>query len=96
MVATPMGHDADVQRAMAPGDVEPCLAFGAACLAVIETRHGLARAGVASGPAADSFEDLVAAHEDLRQLFADGVVDGIPERALSVMVLAERTTSLLP
>ena len=76
--------------------LEACLAFGAASLAVMEASDDLSRTGVSDGPASASYDELILAHDQLRRLFAGGAVDGVPELALSVMVLAERTISLLP
>ena len=75
--------------------VEVCLAFGEASLAVHRVTEDLAVAGVSSGPVAASHEELLAAHDELRILFGAGETEGVAELALTVLVLAERTTLLL-
>jgi len=84
-----------VARAMSAEGLEACLAFGAASRAVMEVTDDLARTGVEEGPVAVSYEELLRAHDELQTLFAGGVSVGVPELALSVMVLAERTAMLL-
>jgi tRNA(Leu) C34 or U34 (ribose-2'-O)-methylase TrmL len=70
---------------------EACMAFGAAALAVADVA-----AQVADRPmdraACDLFDELEVAHHRLRALFDLG--EDVPVRALalSVLVLAERTT----
>ena len=84
-----------MSNTLTPQGLESCLAFGAASLAVMEAAEELERAGAHEGPAAASYRELATSHDRLRRLFADGATDGLPELALSVMVLAERTVSLL-
>ena len=80
---------------MTPVGLEACVAYGAAALAVMEVKHAAATADVTQGAAAGAFEDLVRAHDELSQLFANGEARSVPALALSVIVLAERVTTLL-
>ena len=70
---------------------EACMAFGAAALAVAEVG-----ALVADRPmdraTCDLFDELEAAHHRLRALFDLGEDTPVHALALSVLVLAERTT----
>jgi len=90
-----MVKNAGVPETISPQAVEACVAFGSASLAVMAAREQFARRGAAGGPAEESYQDLVLAHEELRRLFATGTSEGVPELALTVMVLADRATSLL-
>jgi tRNA(Leu) C34 or U34 (ribose-2'-O)-methylase TrmL len=70
---------------------EACMAFGAAALAVADVA-----AQVADRPmdraACDLFDELEVAHHRLRALFDLGEDKSVHALALSVLVLAERTT----
>ncbi|MGA2521202.1 MAG: hypothetical protein ABSG81_10335 [Acidimicrobiales bacterium] len=82
-----------MHRPMTFSGLEACLAFGAASLAVMEAQ----RRAQASGRGRDDAHlgELLCAHDALRTLFADGG-EGVPELALSVMVLAERMSASPP
>ena len=84
-----------VTARMTPAGLEACVAYGAAALAVMEAKRAAATADVSQGAAAGAFEDLVRAHDELAQLFASGEARSVPVLALSVIVLAERLTTLL-
>jgi len=79
---------------MTGAGLEACLAFGAASVAVTEAREGL-EGDVLDGQARAALDELLAAHDHLRTVFAAGATEGVAERALSAMVLAERATTLL-
>jgi hypothetical protein len=70
---------------------ETCLAFGRASLAVAEVA-GLVTEHLPDGPTRDLFVELEAALHQLRNLFDDGDDAAVHALALSVLVLADRTT----
>ena len=84
-----------VPKAISGKGLEACLVFGEASVAVLRLTEDLARAGITSGPVAVSHEELLAAHDELRDLFGSGMTEGVAELALTVLVLAERTALLL-
>jgi len=80
---------------MSPERLEACWAFGAAALAVMAVGDEVAAAGQTPDPVASAYAELLEAHRGLRRLFARGAVEGVAEAALSVLVQAERTRTLL-
>ena len=70
---------------------EACMAFGAAALAVAEV-GALVAARTMDRAACDLFDELEAAHHRLRALIDLGANTPVNALALSVLVLAERTT----
>ncbi len=79
-----------VHRPVSGAGIEACMAFGAASLSVMEAERAT-RAG-SCGRDGGALDELLLTHDRLRVLFATGG-DGVPELALSVMVLAERILS---
>ncbi len=70
------------------------LAFGNASIAVIEVKE-LARRRPLGDTAKDLLVELRNAHEQLRELFADGLDDAVCVLARDVMELASRTADAL-
>lgn len=70
------------------------MAFGAASLAIAEVAE-LITEHLPAQTTADLFFELQTAHRRLRALFADGQDAAVHSMALSVLVLAERTTGAL-
>ncbi len=73
---------------------DACMAFGMASLAVAEVAE-LVADGLPDGPACDLLAELETAHDRLRNLFANGQDAAVHGVALSILVLAERTTDAL-
>jgi hypothetical protein len=73
---------------------ETCMAFGMASLAVAEVAD-LVTDQLPDGPIRDLFVELEAAHHQLRDLFDDGDDAAVHALALSVLVLADRTTDAI-
>ncbi|HUY22654.1 MAG TPA: hypothetical protein VMV22_09965 [Acidimicrobiales bacterium] len=77
------------------GGLDACLAYGEAALAVMGVQEAKTRSGATTGPVAVAFDELLLAHDQLRELFAGGATSAVGELALSVLVLAERTRILV-
>ena len=73
---------------------EACMAFGEASLAVAHVAE-LLRLQVPDGPTGDLLAELEAAHHRLRDLFDLGEDPAVHTVALSVLVLAARTTEAM-
>jgi hypothetical protein len=74
--------------------LEAFLAFGSASIAVIEVME-LARRRPPGKTAEDLLVELRLAHEQLQDLFADGLDDAVCALARDVMELASRTADVL-
>lgn len=74
--------------------LEACLAFGAAALAFAEVAE-LVAGCQPDQHAGHLLLELECAHRHLRHHFADGRDDVVPVLAVTVMVLADRTTNAL-
>ena len=73
---------------------ETCMAFGKASLAVADVAE-LLRLQVPEGPTGDLLAELEVAHHRLRDLFDLGEDPAVHTLALSVLVLAARTTEAI-
>jgi hypothetical protein len=73
---------------------ETCMAFGMASLAVADVAEFL-RLQAPEGPTGDLLAELEAAHHRLRDLFDVGQDATVHALALSVLVLAARTTEAI-
>jgi hypothetical protein len=73
---------------------ETCMAFGMASLAVADVAE-LLRLQVPDGPTRDLLTELEAAHHRLRVLFDLGEDTAVHALALSILVLAARTTEAI-
>ena len=74
--------------------LEAFLAFGNASIAVCEVKE-LARRGQPDDAAEDLLAELRAAHEQLRELFDQGLDDAVCVLARDVMELASKSTAVL-
>ena len=74
--------------------LEAFLAFGNASIAVIEVKE-LARHRPPGNTAKDLLAELSLVHDQLRDLFADGLDDAVCVRARDVIELASRTAGVL-
>lgn len=76
--------------------IEACVAFASASISVLElVRLGEARQDFLPDDALELLVELVAAHDRLREIFATGADSDVCGMALSVLVLAERTSLAL-
>jgi hypothetical protein len=71
--------------------LEACMAFGMASLAVADVVELIADQ-LSDGPVLELLAELESAHQLLRDLFDDGDDAGVHTVALTILVLADRTT----